>query len=223
MGQMPEGRAVSVRAALDDEDLDALNVGNPSWMGAAMMRRLFAASAESPTGALVAEIDGRPVGYGDFAAIAVLDGHRAPATVYVHPSARGQGAGKALWATVLQMCSPERGRGVMLTSGADDGQAQGIALAHGFQLGGLHIESELDLVGMERSPMEERAAAPAGLTLASLAPDADESTWLEFAAVHERVHSDTPDRAAGAEPMPYAVIRAFLAQPVASDGGLGRY
>jgi hypothetical protein len=90
---VPEGPVVSVRVASDDDDLDALNVGNPHWMGAAMMRRLFAATGESPSGALVAEINGRPVGYGDFAAISVFDGHRAPATVYVQPSARGQGRG----------------------------------------------------------------------------------------------------------------------------------
>ncbi len=53
-----------------------------------MMRELFAASGEAPCGALIAEIDGEPVGYGDFAAIGVLDGHSAPATVYVRLSAR---------------------------------------------------------------------------------------------------------------------------------------
>jgi GNAT superfamily N-acetyltransferase len=111
------------------------------------------------------------------------------------------------------MCSPERVRGVMLTADTDDALSQSIARAHGFQLGGLHLESELDLVGMERGRMEARAVAPAGLTLASLPPDADEATWSEFAELHDRLDRDTPDRAAGAESASYEIIRTFVSEP----------
>jgi GNAT superfamily N-acetyltransferase len=178
-----------------------------------MMRELFAASGDAPHGALIAEIGGEPVGYGHFVAIGVFDGHRAPATVFVSPSQRGRGAGSALWAGVLEGCTPDRVRGVMLSLDADDRQSRDIALAHGLRLGGLHIESELDLAAMDLASMEQRATSPAGLTVRPLAPDTDEETWHDFAALHERISNDTPDRAAGSEPASYAVIRAFLAEP----------
>jgi len=212
-GPMGERRGVVVRVARDDEDLDAMNVGNSSWMGGAMMRELFAASGDAPNAALIAEIDGEPVGYGHFVAMGVFDGHRAPATIFVPPSQRGRGAGNALWAAVLEGCTPDRVRGVMLSLDADDMHSRDIALAHGLRLGGLHIESELDLAAMDLADMEQRATSPSGLTVRPLAPDTDEETWHDFAALHERMSNDTPDRAAGSEPASYAVIRAFLAEP----------
>lgn len=212
-GPMGERRGVVVRVARDDEDLDAMNVGNSSWMGGAMMRELFAASGDAPNAALIAEIDGEPVGYGHFVAMGVFDGHRAPATIFVPPSQRGRGAGNALWAAVLEGCTPDRVRGVMLSLDADDMHSRDIALAHGLRLGGLHIESELDLAAMDLADMEQRATSPSGLTVRPLAPDTDEETWHDFAALHERISNDTPDRAAGSEPASYAVIRAFLAEP----------
>jgi len=190
-----------------------MNVGNPAWMGAAMMRQLFAASGEVPSGAFIAEVDGEPIGYGDFAAIAVLDGHRAPATVYVPPSRRGQGAGKALWAAVLEMCTPERVSGVMVSADADDAQSLDIALAHGLHSGGIHIESELDLTGLDMDRMQQLSSARSNLTISPLLDVADEETWQDFAVLHDRLTSDTPDRAAGAESMSYAVIRTFLPEP----------
>jgi GNAT superfamily N-acetyltransferase len=208
-----ERPTVTVRPAREDDDLDAMNVGNPAWMGAAMMRELFASSGDVPSGALIAEIDGEAAGYGDFAAIGVLDGHRAPATVYVVPSQRRRRVGQALWAAVLERCTSDRVRGVMLASDADDGQSRDIALAHGLRLGGLHIESELDLTALDEASMERRAVAPVGLTLFPLAADTDEQTWRAFAELHERLAEDTPDRAAGSEPMSYEIVRAFLAEP----------
>ena len=154
-----------------------MNVGNPAFMGAAMMRRLFAASGEAPSGAFIAEDDGEPIGYGDCAAIPVLDGHRAPATVYVPPSRRGQGAGKALWAAVLEMCTPGRVSGVMLSANADDAPSIAIALAHGFRTGGIHIESQLDLTDLDPGRMEQLAGAASNVTLSPLPHDADEDTW----------------------------------------------
>jgi len=205
--------AVSVRPARDEDDTDAMNIGNPAWMGAATMRQLLAASGEAPSGAFIAEVDGEPIGYGDCAAIAVLDGHRAPATVYIRPSARGQGAGTAIWSAVLKMCTPDRVSGVMLSADDEDAQSLAIALAHGFGLGGIQIESQLDLTNLDVDRMQELSAAPSGLTISPLPHDADEETWHDFADLHERLAGDTPDRASGSAPPPYAVIRAFLAEP----------
>jgi GNAT superfamily N-acetyltransferase len=66
---------------------------------------------------------------------------------------------------------------------------------------------------MDVVSMEQRATPPPGLDLHTLAPDADEDAWRDFAAVHDRLSEDTPDRAAGSEPASYDVVRAFLAEP----------
>jgi GNAT superfamily N-acetyltransferase len=104
-------------------------------------------------------------------------------------------------------------RGVMVGSDADDVQSLAIAQAHSFRVGGLHIESELDLAAMDVASMQQRAAPPDGLDLHPLAPDTDEATWRDFVVLHDRLTEDTPDRAAGSEPAPYEVVRAFLAEP----------
>jgi GNAT superfamily N-acetyltransferase len=210
---MEERPAVVVRPARDDDDLDALNVGNSSWMGAAMMRELTAASGDVPSELLVAEIDGEAVGNGSYAAIPVVNGNRAPAGVYVRPSRRGEGAGGALWAAVLENCTPDRVAGVMVGADADDQRSLDIARAHGFSLAGLHIESELDLAALDVGRMDHLAAAPSDLALGPLPTDADEEAWHRFAALHDRLADDTPDRAAGSEPMPYPVLRVFVGEP----------
>jgi mycothiol synthase len=203
---------VSVRPARDDEDLDAMNVGNPSWMGGAMMRELFGA-VDEPCGALIAELDGEAIGYGDYAAIGVMVGHRGPATVYVQPSQRGRGAGRALWAEILAACRADRVPGVMTKADADDAPSLEIALAHGLRLGGLHIESELALDAMDAADMAARSHPPLGLTIRALPADSDEGRWHEFAALHHRLELDTPDLAEGSEPTPYTVLRTFLPEP----------
>jgi mycothiol synthase len=203
---------VTVRPARDDEDLDAVNVGNSSWMGGAMMRELFA-SIDEPCGALIAELDGEAIGYGDYAAIGVMVGHRAPATVYVQPTQRGRGAGRALWADIVEACRPDRVPGIMTKADADDVLSLEIARAHGLQPGGLHIESELDLTAIAAADMEARSQAPSGLTIRALPSDTDESTWHQFAALHHQLELDTPDLAEGSEPTPYAVLRTFLPEP----------
>jgi GNAT superfamily N-acetyltransferase len=213
MSWMESYPSVRLRPATEKDDLDALNVGNRAWMGAATLRRLFAAAERGSCGSFIAEIDGEQVGYGDYAAIPVMDGHRAPASVYVKPAQRGKGVGYVLWESVLGECTPDRVSGVMLTADADDIHSVNEALRHGFQLGGVHIESELDLIGMDFSLMRNRAGASSGLSIHTLPDDADNAMWHQFALLQEQVERDTPDRAAGAEPAPYPVLRAFLEEP----------
>jgi mycothiol synthase len=209
---MEDRPQVTVRGTRDDDDLDALNVGNPCWMGAAMTCELFAATGE-PSGALIAEADGEAIGYGDYAALAVMDGHRAPMTVYIRPAYRGRGAGSALWGVILEACRPDRVAGVLTQADGDDVSSHEIALAHGFGLGGLHIESELALDASDIAATADRSPPPAGLSLHTLPSDADESIWRDFAALFERLERDTPDLAEGSEPTPYAVLRTFLPEP----------
>jgi mycothiol synthase len=203
---------VMVRAARDDDDLDAMNLGNPCWMGAAMVRELFDATGE-PSGILIAEGDGEPIGYGDYAAIGVMDGHRAPASIYIPPPHRGRGAGNALWGVIVEACRPDRVSGVLTQADGDDAASLDFALARGFQLGGLHIESELALDATDIAAKADRSPPPTGLSLGVLPSDADESTWHDFAALFERLERDTPDLAEGSDPTPYAVLRTFLPDP----------
>jgi GNAT superfamily N-acetyltransferase len=206
---------VVVRQADDLDDLDELNVGNPAWSSAALVRQLLTSVAGegAPCGALVAEIGGEPVGYAGYFAIPVLDGRRAPVGLYVHPAYRRRGVGSALWAAVTQACTSDHVRGIMTSADADDTTSVDIALAHGCRLGALHIESELDLVELEERALRGFAATPDGLSLAPLPRDADEPMWRDLAAVYDRLEADTPDVAAGFEPTPYPILRTFLAEP----------
>jgi len=212
-GRMARLAGVTVRAVRDDDDLDALNVHNPEWMGATLERRLHNVTDFAPIGMLIAERDGEPVGFGTYLAAGVTDGHRALVSVYVRPHCRGAGVGSALWAAALAACPPDLVRGVTVHLDEDDVRSRDIALAQGLHLGGLHVESQLDLVGVDVAHLRRRAVAPAGLVVTPLAPDATEVDWQEFAALEARLEADTPDHATGSVPMPYGILRAFVPEP----------
>jgi GNAT superfamily N-acetyltransferase len=199
---------VSVRAARDDDDLDGLNETNPIWLGAHTILEGFAAAPPGiPKAILVAELDGRPVGYAHGVALGISDGHRGMASLYVPPEHRGQGVGGALWAAVLDLCPVERVPGVKLATSHDDETSQAIALAHGLRLGGLHLESVLDLT------RRDLPVVPApGLELRPVADD--EAGWRAAYALYVRLSADTPDAANGSEDMPYEVFRAFHPEPL---------
>ncbi len=200
---------IVVRAARDDDDLDALNEGNPSWFGAVEMRRVFAAAPpDLPAGMYVAELDGEPIGYGSAVAAGVSDGHRGMAAVFVPSRHRRRGAGGALWREVLALCSPDHVPGVMLGAAADDEASVQVAQAHGLRAGGLHLESTLDLTAL-RSALRP----PSGIELRPLPPDADEPAWREVWHMFNRLGQDAPDSADGSEEMPWEVFRAFIAEP----------
>jgi GNAT superfamily N-acetyltransferase len=212
---MTANSGVSLRPIRDDDDLDALNVGNPTWSSAALVRQLLTSTAESgtPCGALIAEIDGLSVGYAGYFAIPVLDGHRAPAGVYVLPAHRHRGAGSALWNAVVTECSADRVRGIMVNADADDSTSVTIALTHGCDLGSVHVESRLHLAEVAAPEFERIATAQKGVTLAPLPADADDRMWRAFASLYDRLEADTPDMASGAEPTPYPILRTFLSEP----------
>jgi RimJ/RimL family protein N-acetyltransferase len=88
-----------------------------------------------------------------------------------------------------------------------------VLLAHGWQLKGLHHESELDLSAIDHLDALRRLPEGSGITLAPLPDDADEDTWQEFGQTFDRLMRDAPDVADGAEDMPYPVMRAVIAEP----------
>jgi GNAT superfamily N-acetyltransferase len=207
-----DGR-VQVRAAGEQDDLDALNVGNSAWIGATLIRELFAAAAEAPHEMFVAELDGTPVGYADAVAAGIADGHRGMATVFVQPAARGQGVGSALWDRVLTVCSPDRIRGIKVDVDEDDDTSFQIAVSHGLQPGGVHIESTLDLTRVDTWPNPAGSGWLSEVELRSMPENATEQQWRELSAVHDVLAADTPDAASGTDPIPFEIFRTFMAEP----------
>jgi GNAT superfamily N-acetyltransferase len=210
---MQNSPSVTVRAAVPGDDLDALNDGDSGWMGASLVRELFGASSDGPSAMFVAELDGLAAGYAHAVGMGVMDGHRGLAAVFVQPAYRRLGAGRALWEAVVGVCSPDRVRGVRLHADADDTTSQAVAMSHGLTLGGLHIESELDLT--RRTEIQSVAAQidPGAIVIEELAADAGDEQWHEVARLHDRLSLDAPDFASGSEPMPCDVLRTFLAEP----------
>lgn len=204
---------VTVRAVRDEDDIDAPNTGNRAWFGGAPTRAMFAVDDGTPTAMMVAELDGRVVGYAHAVGHGVASGHRGIGWVNVLPEARRRGVGTALWQAVLDVCTRDRVKGVMVQTDDSDTETIDIALAHEFHKRGLHQESVLDLdtVGAHRvRAVAERAP---GVDLRPLPDDATEEDWRAFAEVFHRLMLDTPDMAEGGEAMPYDVLRAVMKEP----------
>lgn len=210
---MPGVQRVVVRPARDDDDLDALNAGCRGWMGAALQRRLFAVPDGLPKGMFVAELDGVPAGYAHTVGHGISDGFRGMAHVYVPVEHRRRGAGRALWQAVLDVCTPDRVRGVMVHADADDSVSLGVAAAHGLRPLGLHLESELDLATFQPQGVLGTSPAAPGVELRPLPPGIDDALWRHTFEVMLRLYRDAPDVAAGTEPMAYEIFRALLPEP----------
>jgi hypothetical protein len=88
-----------------------------------------------------------------------------------------------------------------------------IAASHGLAPGGLHIESELDLSLADDWPDRTASGWLSEVDLRSLPAEATEEQWRQVWAVLETLSADTPDAAAGADPMPFEIFRTFIAEP----------
>jgi GNAT superfamily N-acetyltransferase len=204
---------VVVRPVRDDDDLDAINAGCATWFGAAPVRALMSVPDGAPKEMWVAEVDGAVAGFGQVVGHGVSDGHRGIGFVFVRPELRGRGVGTALWNAVLEVARPDRVPGVMAQTDDTDSTTLEIALAHGFTLRGLHIESVLDLAGVDALAHLATAPRAAGVVLRPLPDDADENTWRAFAEAFNRLAMTAPDYADGAEDMPVETMRAVLVDP----------
>jgi GNAT superfamily N-acetyltransferase len=206
-------QGIDVRLARDDDDLDALNAGNPIWMSEQIIRETVAAAGpEAPIELLVATCDGIPAGFSVAAGIGSSDGHRGGAYLYVQPQFRQRGIGTRLWARILEVCTPERVRGALLQVDDADTSSKTVAMTHGLRPGNLHLESELDLVSAQG--LDDGAAVDVGpVVLRPMPDDASHEQWDEFLGVFNRLHLDTPDQAGGAEPIPPSVLRSMLREP----------
>jgi mycothiol synthase len=206
------GSRATVRQVHADDDLDALNEGNPDWIGAGLTRQLFESADGAPHMMFIGELDGRAAGYAHAVGMGFADGHRGIGALFVRPEFRGNGVGTLLWDAVLSVCTPDAVPGVLLHADATDATSCAIATAHGLRLAGHHIESSLDLAGVDRL-RSIPLGIPAGVTIAQFPDDADESTWHDFAELYDALLADAPDNASGSDPMPYDTLRTFLPEP----------
>jgi GNAT superfamily N-acetyltransferase len=205
---------ITVRTASDEDDLDALNVGNALWYGGARLRRAFAAApAGEPVEILVGELDGTPVGNASAVGAPLQAFGYGMGAVWVQPAARRQGVGRALYDRVTSVVRSGGVPGVLL--GVPDDQPAGLAAAQAWGLAvlGHHVDSELQLADLP-APLVARAverAAAAGHVLEQ--PADTEETWQEVHVFLADRMRAAPDNREGGGDLPYGVFRTVLAEP----------
>lgn len=206
---------VTVREARDDDDLDALNVGNPMWFGQEQHRRTASVARPGSVMALVGELDGTPVGWGFGIGAAVAVGGYGVASVWVPTDQRRRGLGGALLARVEEFVRGAGRPGVLVA--VPDTEPDGLAVARhlGLDERGHHIESVLDLTVFDDSVVDVAVSrlATAGIELVTVAPDADEAAWQRVYTLFAARIKESPDTSDGGGEMPYAIFRSFLDEP----------
>lgn len=209
-------RAVTVRAAADQDDLDEINAGNERWRGAERERELLRATpADIPVQMLVVEVDGRPVGCGLVVAAGVRAKGYALGWIHVRPDGRRQGAGRALLDTLNGIAREHRLPGVMYSSPDADPDGHAAAAAWGLTEHGHHVESRLDLAALDEPAVTQAVArvTAAGYVIDSLPESSGEAEWRQAYDFLVQRMREAPDSEAATQDMPYANFRALIAEP----------
>jgi GNAT superfamily N-acetyltransferase len=206
---------VVVRAATDQDDLDALNVGNFSWWGAEKQRELFRSGPPVSKAMLVGELNGVPVGYGHGIGAPIAAHGYGIASVYVLPEARGRGVGRRLFDGVTDVVRQGGVPGVLvMVEDGDDASVQ-TALHWGLVDHGHHFESSLDLVALSNDVIDRpvSAAAAKGYAVRQLPDNADEELWhTTYTFMGDRFR-EAPDSRDGGGELPYEIFRTFMPEP----------
>ena len=206
---------VTVREARDDDDLDALNAGNPQWVGQEQQRHAAAAAPAGVVLVLVGELNGAPAGYGFGIGAAVAVGGYGVAQVWVPAGRRRQGLGGALLAHLFDFVRLAGRPGVMVS--VPDTEPDGLTVARhlGLSERGHHVESALDLTTLDGSSQQAALAraAAAGVVLSPLPQDAADAEWERVYACLSTRMRESPDASDGGGDMPYGVFRSFVAEP----------
>jgi len=208
--------AVTVRQGGLDDDLDALNRGNPMWWGKDFVaERLATSPPEDRWYIVVAEVDDAPLGVAFLLAKGVTAGGRAAADVYVIPEARRQGVGRALFETLVDEIRAHGLPGVKAQLPDDDPASLATALSWACSEVGHHRESVLDLATVEDAVVASLQARSksAGITLEPLPDDADDAAWREIYDMQRPIWTDAPDADGASDQMPYPVWRGFFPDP----------
>ena len=205
---------ISVRRATDEDDLDAVNDGNLLWHGAERLRTTFAAAPPGESLAiLVGELDGTPVGTASAVGAPIQAFGYGLGAVWVQPSARRQGVGRALFDEVVQVVRAGGVPGVVL--GVPDDQPDGLiaAQAWGLDVLGHHVESEVDLTTVPDDVVAQAVERAVGNGHQLEQPDETETAWQEVHAFLAARMREAPDNREGGGDLPYSVFRSFLSEP----------
>jgi GNAT superfamily N-acetyltransferase len=208
--------AVTVRQGGLDDDLDALNRGNPMWWGKDFVAERIATSPpEDPWYIVVAEVDDAPLGGAFLLAKGVTAGGRAAADVYVLPEARRRGVGRALFQTLVDETRAHGLPGVKAEMPDDDPASLATALSWECSEVGHHRESVLDLATVDDALVASLQArsTSAGITLEPLPDDAEDAAWREIYDLQRPIWADAPDADGASDQMPYSVWRGFFPDP----------
>jgi mycothiol synthase len=203
---------VTTRPRRADDDIEALNEGNPLAWHLPFWKQLEEESGLELVW-FVGEVDGRPVGYAAVAPRPIAAGGTAPGILNVVPDSRRRGVATALRARLEDAV---RGRlpGIMLTyrEGADE--AELTARAWGVEDVARHQESVLDLTAIDRDYFASRTRVE-GVEIRPLGDPAalDEAGWQELHAFALARFREAPESADGGGELPFEVLRMQIVEP----------
>lgn len=210
---------VTVRRMTEDDDLAAVNAGNPMGWQAVWWQEL---TATMGVRWFIGLVDGVPAGFAAVCPLPVAAGGNGAALVHVLPEYRRRGLGGALRGEVEEVA---RGQRPGLTYSYVEGDADGEAAARAWSLPVVarHHESVLDLVAVDQAHNRAKAIVP-GVEIGELPiGDMDDAAWR---SIHEFVQArlrEAPDSADGGGDLPYESFRDMVDEPwmllTARDGG----
>ncbi|MDX6286049.1 MAG: hypothetical protein QOG53_1534 [Frankiales bacterium] len=206
--------AVRVRDATDDDDLDALNVGNFSWWGADKQRELFASGPPVPKTMLVGELDGVPVGFGLGVGAPIQAHGYGIATIYVLAHARRRGVGRQLLEAIVPVVRRSGVPGLMVMVEDDDKASLATAGHWGLVDHGHHFESKLDLRALDDDVIDRAigVAQSRGYEISPLTDDTPDGWRAAFEFLADRFR-EAPDSRDGGGELPYEIFRTFTPEP----------
>lgn len=211
---------VTVRRMTDEDDLGAVNVGNPMGWQAVWWQDL---TVTMDIAWFIGLVDGVPAGFAAVCPLPVAAGGNGAAIVHVLPEYRRRGLGGALRGAVEDVA---RGQRPGLTYSYVEGDADGEGAARAWRLPvvGRHQESVLDLGVVDQEHYLAKSIVP-GVVISELSiGDTDDAAWR---SLHEFVQArlrEAPDSTDGGGDLPYESFRDMVDEPwmllAARDGAV---
>jgi GNAT superfamily N-acetyltransferase len=199
----------TVRPMTDDDDLAALNSGNPMAWQAVWWQELSATMDIRWFTGLAA---GVPAGFAAVCPMGVAAGGFGAAIVYVLPEYRRRGLGGTL-RTAVEEVARQHGPGLIYNYVEGYRDSEAAVRAWGLAIVGRHHESVLNLRAIDRSLYEAKGKAP-GVEIAELPiAELDEAAWGELFDFVQARYREAPDSADGGGELPYETFRKMVTAP----------